>query len=122
MQFRLIGNKTTSDFNRACFDRINMMNRLEEYLKSYQIDAIVSPVFPIPAFKHGQFKKVGFGFFYCSIWNFYDYPGCTIPNIHKVKKEETEEYFDFKFGDDSVTKAARENLKGSEGLPIGVQV
>lgn len=56
----------------------------------------MSPVFPIPAIKHGDFKTVGSCFSYCAIWNFYDYPTCVIPRVHIVDESDTNpnEYID----------------------------
>ena len=61
---------------------------------------------------------------YSSIFNFFDYPTVVIPRVHIVNETDTipENYTDHNYGVDSYTKAARENIVGAEGLPVGIQI
>ena len=58
------------------------------------------------------------------MWNLFDYPTVVIPRVHIVNEKDTnpQDYTDLNFGNDSYTKIARENIAGSEGLPIGIQI
>lgn len=105
-------------------DKISLSEKFEEIFKKHNLDGIISPVFVTPPCNHDEFKKTGFGVVYTALFNIVDYPSLIIPRVHIVEKEDTNpsEYSDWKYGEDPITKAVRDSLKGSEGLPIGVQV
>lgn len=84
-----IGNKKVKDFHLNTFKKIKMHKNLDKYLKDNNIDAIISPAFPTPAFKHNEFKNINLGFIHCALWNFYDYPTVLIPRVHIVQPDET---------------------------------
>jgi len=90
-----------------------------EYWVNENFDALITPVFPIPAPKLGETGKMIFGLFHNLIGNFFEMPCGTIP-VRKMKYEETLNYSD-KYSD-SLTLIIKQNLKGSEGLPVGVNV
>ena len=94
--FKCIGNKNVKDYHNTSFDKVRLLERLDNYVKEQGFDAILSPAFPIPAFKHGDFNKVTTCFYYCSMWNFYDYPTCVIPRVKVIQKEDInpDEYTD----------------------------
>jgi len=64
LQFGLIGNKSFKNFTQNSFNKLILQERLHKYIEEKGYDAIISPVFPIPAFKHSDFSKVGMSFFY----------------------------------------------------------
>ena len=119
-----VANKSIFDYNHQCFNKIELSQKMEEMYKSLNLDAIISPVLPFPAFKHGQFNNLVQGATYSSIFNFFDYPTAVIPRVHIVNETDTipENYVDRNYGVDSYTKAARENIVGAEGLPVGIQI
>ena len=123
MQLRWIGNKSIFEFNQEWFKKQDLQQKMESIFKDMQLDAIISPVMPIPPFPHGYFSKIVTSFFYWAIWNFFDYPTAVIPRVHIVSKEDTdsENYKDPNFND-SITRSVKEVLAGSEGLPCGIQV
>ena len=95
----------------------------EAFFQSYldnKFDCIISPGFAVPALKHGDSKVLAFGALYTFIFNILDMPSCNIP-IDLVKKGE-DEYKDHIHGNDIVNMFAARTTKGSEGVPIGIQV
>jgi len=90
IQFGLVGNKSFKNFTQNSFNKIIIQERLHKYIEEKGYDSIISPVFPIPAFKHSDFGRIGMSFFYCAIWNFYEFPACVIPRVHIVEPEDTD--------------------------------
>lgn len=58
-----------------------------KYLTSNQLDCIVSPGFPVPAFKHGQSRLLQYSCIYTFLFNVLDLPTFQIP-VGVVREEE----------------------------------
>jgi Asp-tRNA(Asn)/Glu-tRNA(Gln) amidotransferase A subunit family amidase len=93
---------------------------LDQY-KELELDFLIMPQFPLPAWDHGLGKTV----VTCSVWTFVGnmlrWPVGQMP-VTKVRSDE--EFYEPKLhsGTDSVARAMRVPMAKSEGLPIGVQV
>ncbi|MCE9620820.1 MAG: amidase [Actinomycetia bacterium] len=82
------------------------------------IDAILLPASPLPAIRHGASKQLGTLGTYAILWNALGYPAGAVPWT-KVRPDEAE------VGGrsiDAVAATARKSIRGSVGLPIGVQL
>ena len=82
------------------------------------ISALVSPAYPCCAPKAVNADDMGLFGEYLFIWNVLSYPSGIVP-VTKIQPNEQE--FSDKWND-KWTDLMRQTLKGSEGMPIGVQV
>jgi Asp-tRNA(Asn)/Glu-tRNA(Gln) amidotransferase A subunit family amidase len=81
--------------------------RIAEYRRTFALaldgqalDAVICPVYPVPAVLHGGSGDVVRGQSYSSIWNLLGYPAGVVP----------------------VTTVAESEDRGAAGLPVGVQI
>ena len=96
---------------------------MESFFKGFidnKFDCIISPGFAVPAVKHGDSRLLAVGALYTFIFNILDMPSCTIP-VDLVKKGE-DDFKDSIYGADIINRFALNTTKGSEGVPIGIQV
>ena len=85
-----------------------------------KLDALICPVYPHSAFKHED-EELAFQVNFLAPWNVLDYPSGSVP-ITEVKEGEDrpEDYNDT--WNDVLTTKFRNSIRGSVGMPIGVQV
>ena len=86
-----------------------------------KLDCVICPSFAIPAVKSQAFQKLGAVALYTTLYNYMNMPAGVLP-ITTVK--EGEDIYDFKVEEKQqlIEKATKEAMKGSVGLPMGVQV
>lgn len=85
--------------------------------KAAGVEVVLTPgLFP-SIIKHTA-NATDFMCLYCFIWNYLNFPVGAVP-ITRVRASEQEYRSERQ---DKISKAIGENMKGSEGLPIGVQV
>mmetsp|Transcript_21945 Transcript_21945/g.24379 ORF Transcript_21945/g.24379 Transcript_21945/m.24379 type:complete len:139 (+) Transcript_21945:415-831(+) len=107
----------------GCHSKLKITETLMELWKTLSLDCFVLPATSVPPLKHGQSSDLMIAFLYTAMINGLDYPAGIIPNVIKIEGEHLEEmYIDPVWGNDSISKAARECLKGSEGLGMAVQI
>ncbi|HEX7841806.1 MAG TPA: amidase family protein, partial [Kofleriaceae bacterium] len=82
------------------------------------LDAILSPPSPLPAFRHGAAAEVGAMGIYTCLYNVLGWPAGVVPWTQVRAGEES----DRPPSKDPCFVAAREAERGAAGLPIGVQV
>lgn len=82
------------------------------------IDAILCPPFPLAALTHGASFEIGLGGAYSLLYNVLGFPAGVAPVTSVRDGEET----DRQPSKELAFKRAAEVEKGSQGLPIGVQV
>jgi len=97
-----------------------LSNEFSTYWKNLNIDGLICPAFPCPAFLHNYSNKISPSLSYCIMFNVLNFPSGIIP-ITLVKKEE-EFYLDTEKFKDKYIKNFKEVMKNSEGLPISIQV
>jgi len=104
---------------------INSSKLVEEYKRYFEkitldhkIDAWILPVNCLPALKHTHAAQMLFGIVYTVLFNMLDYPAGAIPMTFVREDEQTYE----SAIDDRATRLCKETMKGSAGLPIGVQI
>jgi fatty acid amide hydrolase len=83
-----------------------------------ELDAILSPPVPLPAFRHGASSELGSMGVYAAIYNVLGWPAGVVPWTRVRAGEEG----DRPASKDPCFLAAREAERGAAGLPIGVQV
>jgi fatty acid amide hydrolase len=114
-----------SDGNISLKEYLDDIKKVEElkneFVTIYQqnsYDAIISPVFPLPAIKHSHSKELMIFIDYAFIFNILDFPSGVIPirKSGKIVNKYDDNYSDM------FTQKIRENLEDCEGLPIGIQV
>lgn len=88
----------------------------EKGMKQKGIKAILCPTSIHAAVKNEHVFDVGMIPDYNMIWNYYNYP-CGVVPITKVREDELEYSDDY---NDSYTVLIKDDIKGSEGLPVGV--
>ena len=87
--------------------------------RSSGFDALIVPGGSLPALKHGGFAQLTPSAAYTAWFNLLDVPAGTVP-VTVVAESEDGVYVDTH--NDSFSKHARDQMRGSSGLPIGVQV
>jgi len=90
-----------------------------DWWKNNKLDALVSPGLPTPAIKHGESADGFLSCCYTFFFNLIDFPTGTVP-VCTVQKEE--EIYEDNVNKDKYTRVMRESMKGSEGMPLGVQI
>ena len=98
--------------------RYNLIKKVILRMKKLKIKSFISFGLATPAITHESFDKTGIQSFYTTIFNYLNFPAGVVP-ICKVKKNE--EFYESKFNDE-FTKGFKEIMKGSQGLPVGVQI
>jgi len=86
--------------------------------QSLGVSALVTPSFPHCSFRAKHADDMGLMLEYIFLWNVLNYPAGIVP-ITTVKREE--QSFSDKHND-GWTNLVNETCKGSEGMPISVQV
>ncbi|VDQ16283.1 unnamed protein product [Trichobilharzia regenti] len=113
---------------------LNLISDIEEYRHEFQrameeagdLDAIICPVFPFPAFpKSAKSLFVSPAIAYTILYNTLDYPAGTVSMGH-VNRDDVEESKtlaeDYKRSGDCFHSEVFKQQELSEGLPIGVQI
>lgn len=72
------------------------------------------------AFKSKYAEKIAGLSFYNFLANLLDSPAGAVPITHVMKSETLAEYVDD--NEDNMTRIIREDIKSSEGMPLGVQI
>lgn len=128
---RLVGEhrvaQTANYFRPFASDEIDyMLSKKNRFAETFQqkwqdmkLDAIICPAYPLCAFKSTDTVSLGALVDYNMIWNVLHYPAGVVP-ITEVQKGEDEIYEDGI--NNAITKAIRQSIKGSVGIPMGIQV
>ena len=91
-----VGNSSIKEFHLNSFERLKIRENVAQNMDEKGYDAIISPCYPIPAFRHENFKELGTSCFYAALWNFLDFPTFLIPRVHITEAEDTnsDDYID----------------------------
>lgn len=109
----------TQDIKTLICKRYEDTEKVIENWKNLELDAILIPTYPTPAFKPecvDEAEQVSSGYKLPPYWQF---PSGNVP-ITVVK--ENEQNYEDKTHKDRVTQACIETMKSSKGLPMGVEV
>jgi len=99
-----------------------LRNHLLKYWTDLQLDAVICPALGLPAFKHELSTKVTLSA--CYLWpaNIANCPSGVVPVTNVLPGEDYYSPEDSLFVGDSIFEGAQENMEGSAGLPVSVQV
>ncbi len=87
------------------------------------LDCMISPGCGLPPYKHGKCDDLILAHTYTAFYNALDMPAGIIPSVRTIVKEDLQEtYNDPRWGEDTFVKPIRENLVGTEGLKLGIQL
>jgi fatty acid amide hydrolase len=113
----VVGGKNVDAFWALAAERDRMAREENGEWNQAGLDALVCPAQMTPAIPHGSGKDFILAFSYAARWNFLNRPAGVVPVTTVRPGEEMREKVR-----DRVDKRAKAVEKGSEGLPIGVQV
>jgi len=97
-------------------ERYKFCHKMVEKWQSFNIEAMLAPVFPHCAFSDKNAGDMATMTHYCLIWNILNFPTGSVP-VTTVREEEqtfTDSY------NDKWTEMIRETCESSAGMPIGV--
>ncbi len=83
-----------------------------------RFDGIICPPDALPALPHGASQKVGVGLSYCALYNLLGMPAGVVASTRVREGGEAPR----SLSKDRVEIAAAKTERGSQGLPVGVQV
>jgi Asp-tRNA(Asn)/Glu-tRNA(Gln) amidotransferase A subunit family amidase len=95
----------------------NLKNKVMAKLKAAGVEVVLTPGL-FPAITKHTANATDFMCLYCFIWNYLNFPAGAVP-MTRVKSSE-QEYRSER--PDKISQAIGNNMKGTEGLPIGVQI
>ena len=90
-----------------------------DWWKNNKLDALISPGLASPAVKHGESEHSFLSCCYTFLFNLLDFPTGAVP-ICKVEKGE--DLYDDPVNKDQYARKMKESIKGTVGLPLGVQI
>lgn len=112
--------KSTYDYWQVTAQAQALRKRFLDRFEAAGIDALLCPGLALPAFPHGTSVLLNQACSYTFVWNLFNLPAGTVP-VTRVRTDE-QFYEPSRHRNDSLTRAAQGAMKGSAGLPIGVQV
>lgn len=107
-----------SQVNSLVAERNNYIAEVTEGIHKLGFDCIILPGMATPAVRNYKNKDALMQVVYTAFWNYLNFPVGSV-QITKARKEE--EHYESKFTDPT-TSELRENMQGSCGLPVGIQV
>ncbi|CDW76780.1 amidase family protein [Stylonychia lemnae] len=96
----------------------------EDFIQRWEdmkLDAMISPTYPTCAFKFEDQEDIGFSTEYQVLWNVVNFPTGCVPITEVLEDEEADEAYQEK-PNDVITAAFKRTIKGSKGMPVGIQV
>ena len=111
---------TPEQFEECIYKRKVCVERISQRWRSLDISALICPVYPSCAFKNKNAPDLTLFMEYVAYWNITHFPTGSVP-VTEVTAEEAKVEYDDDFKD-KWTRKMKEDVKGSEGMPIGVQV
>jgi fatty acid amide hydrolase len=109
----------SKEYNNS-YLRIQRRDIIYEVIKRFKDNGVETAIAPglFPAVKVRSTKDNSLMSFYVFMWNFLNFPCGALP-ITRV--EENEEVYESRFND-KIAKSLKENIIGSKGLPVGIQI
>ncbi len=119
------GNTTINADNSCQSDISQLQTEMHNEMKDSNVDVILFPTVPLPAFKHGGARTLFSTLTYCFLVNLLHWPSGTVPVT--VVAENEQEYLhphDLPKNQRSclIGKAAHKHMQKAAGLPCGVQI
>ena len=114
------GVKSVVQLFEKYYEMTEYQEKVYEWWRENRFDVMLSPGGALPAFKHGEALDLTISVCYTMIFNVLNMPTGTVP-ITLVRKEE-ESYTNCTQTRDIFWRYACRSMRGSEGLPVGVQI
>jgi fatty acid amide hydrolase len=111
-------NCSASDAFELMLRRDRFHTQFQEAMDEGKYDAILCPVYPLPALRHGAAYHLFISQCYSIVYNMLGMPAGAVPATRVRASEESDRPHNL----DLVDRAARRTEQGSAGLPVGVQV
>lgn len=105
-------------FYQCVFKKEILKDKFTEFWNEKKIDALISPILPFPAIKHGDAELLQGLIGSTFIYNIMGMPAGVVP-IRNIREDE--EYYTTKYRDMAARKL-KSIVNGTKGLPVGVQV
>jgi len=105
-------------FRRRVAQRAAYCTKFLDAMCRQRLDAILCPVFPVPAPPHGAGSDLGMMTSYTALYNLLGFPAGVVP-LTRVREGETSDRSETRC---RVEKSARRIESDSQGLPIGIQI
>jgi len=112
-----LGEKDLATYWQLTAKRTAIRKRVLRHWARVGVDIVLCPPHATPALRHGQSADFSVGGCYAMRYNFLNFPAGIVP-VTTVRADETRRPSQ----KDRVEKAAAEAERGSEGLPVAVQV
>jgi hypothetical protein len=132
---------TAYDYWQAVADRTLFRERWDGVWRAHKLDVLLSPGGGLPAPTHGAFAKIPLQVIYTTVFNLLDYTAGAVPvtvvlpgedgvyegadggsPAHPVLDAPGSGPLAVLLSSRSIDSAAREEMVGAAGLPVGVQV
>ncbi|GFO21157.1 fatty-acid amide hydrolase 1-like [Plakobranchus ocellatus] len=115
--------RTIPDWFQQALDLQEFQQEFVKYWKTQKLDIVIGPVWPSPANTCENIPKLlGLGS-YCSLWNVLNFPAGVVPvtkvTVSDVEKTLDPDVYQAKKKSEKMIQA---EARGSEGLPVTVQV
>jgi fatty acid amide hydrolase len=114
-----VKNYTSDEIDEILRAKDRFERHFNERWDSEKLDGIISPAYYHCAFKNEDDADMGLNADYASLWNIINYPAGVVP-VTEVQKGEDTGFTDLY--NDMLTKKYKENVEGSAGMPLCVQV
>eukprot|EP00127_Corallochytrium_limacisporum_P000147 Clim_evm8s6 gene=Clim_evmTU8s6 len=118
--FGAIGIKTVDEHWEDIKDKKQYQEDIVRAFDAADIDVLISPALALPAVPLGMSKNLLPTYIYMFYWNLMHWPAGVAP-VTRIRANEAH-YNNPDAPQDMLTKAAKKVMKGSEGLPMSVQV
>jgi Asp-tRNA(Asn)/Glu-tRNA(Gln) amidotransferase A subunit family amidase len=105
-------------FDQLLEQRTHLCRDFTNAMDVARIDAILCPVFPVPALRHRVSPSIDAALSYTAIYNLLGLPAGVVAATRVGSTEESDRRSGFSLAD----RAARQVEAGSVGLPVGLQV
>ena len=106
------------EYNQVLERRADLCKEFNNAMNVARVDAILCPIFPVPALHHRESTFIDEGLSYTAIYNLLGMPAGVVAATRVASGEET----DSRSRLSPTDRAARHVESGSAGLPVGVQV
>jgi fatty acid amide hydrolase len=103
-------------------EKDHVEQKMFNFWREKEFDAIITPGAGIPALKHGTSGELSLACCYLWISNMFNLPAGIVPVTRVQKGEDNYGKDDTIFRDHVLYPQAVDAMKGSEGLPVGIQV
>ncbi|EGR34573.1 hypothetical protein IMG5_006590 [Ichthyophthirius multifiliis] len=108
-----------SEYVSTCYKIQILKQKFIEIFQKNNISSILCPSSGTPAFSHGKNAETVLSCYYNFMWNLLDFPAGVLPITTVL---ENEQHYKNSLIKDILSKKIDQFMKGSMGMPVGIQV